>query len=238
MVLTVAPVTATPTQVAARLRPMAFGPKEYIFLALDSAESMFLIRNGIVGNRGIITGAGHFFGDDMILSDFVRPYGVMSLSYLDVFRLDRKDLMEAISNDKFPTIKVCAGSQPRRLCLVLRGVTTVARHGAGRSLRCVCGVLRVLRVCCVCVVCCVCCVCVVCCVVLCCVVLCCVVLCCVVLCCVYVCVQANIRLAALRLALLEKFARPMRAGGDAWCVAPLVSINAYFPTAPSLPRCA
>ncbi len=65
------------------------------------------MKKGIVGRRGRIVGTGSYFGEDIILSNFIRNYSVMSLSYLDVYRLDREDLLNELRNDKFPRIAVC-----------------------------------------------------------------------------------------------------------------------------------
>ncbi len=67
----------------------------------------YLVKKGIVGRRGQIVSAGSYFGEDIILNDsYVRNYGVMSLSYLDVFRLDREALIEQLQFNKFPRFSV------------------------------------------------------------------------------------------------------------------------------------
>jgi hypothetical protein len=83
----------------------------------------YLVKRGIVGRKGYIVSTGGYFGEDMILTDYVRDYSVLTLSFLDVFRLDRDDLMEQIKNNKFPLI----GVRAHAVRALARAVFTVDR---------------------------------------------------------------------------------------------------------------
>jgi hypothetical protein len=65
-----------------------------------------MIKKGIVAKQGVVIGKGGYVGEDMILTDYFRPYVVRTLSFVDCFRLSRSDLMALFHYGQFPRVRV------------------------------------------------------------------------------------------------------------------------------------
>ena len=104
---------------AMRLEPVCFGPLEEVVRVGSAADAMFFIKSGLAGRAGYLVKSGRYFGDDMLLTDYTRPYCVRSLSFLDCFKLNRDGLMHVLDSGHFPAIKVtvCAPVAAAAVCV-------------------------------------------------------------------------------------------------------------------------
>jgi len=88
------------------LRGASFISNEELYLKGDFADSMFILRKGVVAFGGMIRTQGRFFGEDMILTNGRRTFTVRALTFVDTMILDREMLFKLLENSrKFGLIK-------------------------------------------------------------------------------------------------------------------------------------
>lgn len=66
----------------------------------------YIVKSGKALSNWVVYGPTRYFGEDMLLADFDRPHFVMSLTFLDVFRLTKTDLGGILDSGRFPAMKV------------------------------------------------------------------------------------------------------------------------------------
>ncbi len=77
----------------------------------------YIIKTGIAAKNGLVVGRGQYFGEEMMLDKFNRPYAVASLSYLDAFCINRADVLDLLANHQFPRISVSIGGIVLVVCV-------------------------------------------------------------------------------------------------------------------------
>eukprot|EP01029_Cantina_marsupialis_P032359 TRINITY_DN97_c0_g3_i6.p1 TRINITY_DN97_c0_g3~~TRINITY_DN97_c0_g3_i6.p1 ORF type:complete len:869 (+),score=219.48 TRINITY_DN97_c0_g3_i6:225-2831(+) len=91
--------------IALKLQPVAFPPKENIIQMSEPTETMYIVQRGLVAQLGKVLGTGKFFGEDMILHGAKRHYQVTALTFVDLYRLTKKDMEEVLDTGLFPKTK-------------------------------------------------------------------------------------------------------------------------------------
>jgi hypothetical protein len=92
--------------VALKLQPQCYGPLEYICHRYEPAEAMYVLRSGAVSRRGYVIHAGTYFGEDMLLTEYQRPYTVRTLGFVNCYKLDKSDLTALLESEQYPLIQV------------------------------------------------------------------------------------------------------------------------------------
>lgn len=110
-------------QIAMHIHPEAFAPNEAICRVNQPAEQMYIVQKGVVAKQGVILRGGSFFGEDMICKSYKRQYSVRTLTYVDVFRLDKKELMNIIQHDEFPATRLAIRRAAIALAFRIKFVT-------------------------------------------------------------------------------------------------------------------
>jgi len=90
------------TEISPHLEPRLFPPQELIIRSGDPTDAMYIISKGLAARLGKIFRKGHFVGDDFILSNGIRHYEVRTLTYVDAYSLERKDLIKVLASNRFP----------------------------------------------------------------------------------------------------------------------------------------
>ena len=93
-------------QIAMAIEPEAYPPNEPIFRVNNPAMQMYILQKGVVAKQGRVLRGGAYFGEDMILKNYKRPYSVRTLTYVDCFRLDKEKLLDIIRHDEFPATRI------------------------------------------------------------------------------------------------------------------------------------
>ncbi len=111
-------------------------------------RTRYIIKNGIVGRLGRIVSKDRYFGEDALLNEeYVREYGAVALSYVDMFVLDREVLHEVLAGGAWPNIKVRSahGGVFAYVCVLVRAGLRVCACVCLMRARGVC--VRVSHVC-------------------------------------------------------------------------------------------
>lgn len=117
--------------IAMKLEPVSFGPLEDVIGFQEQARAMFVIRNGLAAKSGGLLHKGTFFGHDMLLTTYKRPYSVKSLTFLDCFKLSKQDLTELFATGRFPLTQKSVRRFTVRLAIIYKmfPVMRLLRYG-------------------------------------------------------------------------------------------------------------
>lgn len=86
-----------------RMEAELFPPQEDIIHVGDGTDKMYVISRGLTARLGRVIGKGHFFGEDVILTQGIRHYSVSTLTFVDVYSISRVALDEVLATGMFPT---------------------------------------------------------------------------------------------------------------------------------------
>ena len=96
-----------------------------------------MVKNGLASYNSLLFRKGQYFGQEMLLTDFSKRHGVLSLTYLDAFRIDREDLFSLFERGQYPRMKVCGslGLQVTVLFLLQQCMRARAIQSSAMDLR-------------------------------------------------------------------------------------------------------
>ena len=90
------------TAVALNLKVAAYNRMECIVRVGERADSMYIVRRGIVGVKGVPFSCGQFFGEEMIRDGQWRDYNAVCATFSDLHVLHKEDLRAILAESKFP----------------------------------------------------------------------------------------------------------------------------------------
>ena len=87
-----------------KMEARAFSPQETVIEPGSLASQMYIVESGLASRQGVLFTKDCFFGEDFILTDARRLYHVIAVQFLDVFEINREDLMQILESGEFPLI--------------------------------------------------------------------------------------------------------------------------------------
>jgi len=116
-------------EIATSIEPESYPPNEAVFRVNKPANEMYIVQKGVVAKQGQILRGGAFFGEDMILKSYKRPYSVRTLTYVDCFKLTKAKLSAIIEHDEFPATRIAIRRATIALAFRVKFVTLATALG-------------------------------------------------------------------------------------------------------------
>ena len=88
------------TGIALHLQAAAFAPDEMVYTRGAASDAMFVIQQGLAAQAGNVLAEGKFFGEDFVLHNSRRPFGVRALTFLATYKLTYHALEDILSKGK------------------------------------------------------------------------------------------------------------------------------------------
>ena len=103
-----------------KMQARAYSPQETVIEPGSIAKQMYIVVSGLASRQGVLFTKDSFFGDDFILTDARRLYHVIAVQFLDVFEIQREDLMDILESGEFPRIQKNVSFAKMRLAFTRR----------------------------------------------------------------------------------------------------------------------
>ena len=88
-----------------KMQARAYSPQETVIEPGSLANQMYIVESGLASRQGVLYTKDCFFGEDFILTEARRLYHVIAVQFLDVFEIQREDLMDILESGDFPHIQ-------------------------------------------------------------------------------------------------------------------------------------
>jgi CRP-like cAMP-binding protein len=93
------------TGIALDLQAAAFAPSEMVYTSGATSDAMYVIQQGLAAQAGNVLSEGKFFGEDFVLHNSRRAFGVRALTFLATYKLEYNALQTILQKGKMHETK-------------------------------------------------------------------------------------------------------------------------------------